>query len=74
MWKHFYHTSNSRECMEVNGKPLKLHAVPYFLLQSDCENPYQYCNSHENPHQVLQVMCAVSDLAMRVCMIKSLSP
>ena len=36
MWKHFYHTSNSRECMEVNGKALQLHAVykkPYFLLQ-----------------------------------------
>ena len=31
-----YHTSNSRECMGVNGEALQLHAVykkPYFLLQ-----------------------------------------
>ena len=33
---YFYHTSNSRECMGVNGEALQLHAVykkPYFLLQ-----------------------------------------
>ena len=32
----FYHTSNSRECMGVNGEALQLHAVykkPYFLLE-----------------------------------------
>ena len=32
----YYHTSNSRECMGVNGEGLQLHAVykkPYFLLQ-----------------------------------------
>ena len=32
----YYHTSNSCECMGVNGEALKLHAVykkPYFLLQ-----------------------------------------
>jgi len=32
----FYHTSNSRECMVVNGEALQLHAVykkPYLLLQ-----------------------------------------
>ena len=32
----FYHTSNPRECMGVNGEALQLHAVykkPYFLLQ-----------------------------------------
>ena len=32
-----YHTSNSRECMGVNGEALQLHTVykkPYFLLQS----------------------------------------
>ena len=31
-----YHTSNSRECIGVNGESLQLHAVykkPYFLLQ-----------------------------------------
>ena len=31
-----YHTSNSRECMGVNGEALQLHAVYkklYFLLQ-----------------------------------------
>ena len=33
---HAYHTSNSRECMGVNGQALQLRAVykkPYFLLQ-----------------------------------------
>ena len=30
--------------------------------------------SHENPYQVLQVMCAASERAMKVRMIKSLSP
>ena len=32
----FYHASNSRKCMGVNGEALQLHAVykkPYFLLQ-----------------------------------------
>ena len=32
----YYHTSNSRKCMGVNGEALQLHAVykkPYFLLQ-----------------------------------------
>ena len=32
----YYHTSNSRECMGVNGEALQLHSVykkPYFLLQ-----------------------------------------
>ena len=36
MNKPYYHTSNSRECMGVNGEALQLHAVykkPYFLLQ-----------------------------------------
>ena len=35
-----------------------------------------YCESHENPHQVLQVTCAASERAMKskVCMMKSLSP
>jgi len=31
-----YHTSNSHECMGVNGEALQLHSVykkPYFLLQ-----------------------------------------
>ena len=33
--KAFYHTSNSHECMGVNGEALQLHAVykkPYFVL------------------------------------------
>jgi len=32
---HVYHTSNSRECMQVNGGTLQLHAIYkklYFLL------------------------------------------
>ena len=37
MWNgRNYHTSNSRECMGVNGEALQLHAVykkPYFLMQ-----------------------------------------
>ena len=35
-----------------------------------------YSKSHENPYQVLQVMCAASERAMKskVRMIKSLSP
>ena len=37
-------------------------------------NPYQYCKSCENLYQVLQVTCTVSERAMRVHMIKSLSP
>ena len=28
-----YHTSNSRECMGVNGQPLQLHTGHIFLLQ-----------------------------------------
>ena len=70
-----YPTSNSRECMGVNGESLQLHAVykkPYFLLQAR-ENPYQYYKSRKIPYQVLQVTRAASERAM-VCMIKSLSP
>ena len=33
-----------------------------------------YYKSHENPYQVLQVTCAASERAMKVRMIKSLSP
>ena len=35
------------------------------------ENLYQYYKSHENPYQVLQVMCTASECAMKskVCMI-----
>ena len=74
----YYHTSNSRECMGVNGESLQLHAVykkPYFYCKSR-ENPYQYYKSRENPYQVLQVMRAASKRAMKskVRMIKSLSP
>ena len=38
---YIYHTSNSRECMRVNGEALQLHSVykkPYFLLQVTCES------------------------------------
>ena len=54
--------------MGVNGEVLQLHAV--------YKKPYFYYKSCENPYQVLQVMCAVSEGAMKlkVCMIKSLSP
>ena len=36
------------------------------------KNPYQYCKSHENLYQVLQVICVASEHAMKlkVCMIK----
>ena len=40
-----HHTSNSRECMGVNGEALQLHAVhtkkPYFLLQVTRESVLQ---------------------------------
>jgi len=75
---NYYHTSNSRECMGVNGEVLQLCAVykkPYFYCKS-CKNTYQYHKSHENPYQVLQVTRAASERAMKskVRMIKSLSP
>ena len=53
-----YHTSNSCECMGVNGEALQLHAVykkPYFLLQVTRESVsvlshvrirIRYCKSH----------------------------
>ena len=37
-----YHTSNSCECMGVNGQPLQLHTGHIF-----------YYKSHKNPYQVL---------------------
>jgi len=80
---HFVpNTSNSRECMGVNGEALQLHSVctlyckpcknPYQYYKS-CENPYQYYKSRENPYQVLQVTHAASECAMKskVHMIKS---
>ena len=71
-----YPTSNSCECTVINGEDLQLHVVykkPYFYNRS-CENLYQYYKSHENPHQVLQVKCAVSERTMesKVCIVKSL--
>ena len=63
-----YHTSNSRECMGVNGEALQLHAVhkkPYFFYCKSHENPYQYYKSRENSYQVLQVTRAASERAMR---------
>ena len=74
----FYHASNSRERMGVNGEALQLHAVykkPYFYCKSR-ENQYQYYKSRENPYQVLHVTHAASEHAMKskVRMIKPLSP
>ena len=53
----FHHMSNSRECMAVNGEALKLLIVykkSYFLPQVT-----------QNPYQVLQVMRAASECAMK---------
>ena len=63
-----YHTSNSRECMGVNGEALQLHAVykkPYFLLQVTQQSV-----------SVLRVTCVAFEHAKKskVHMIKSLSP
>ena len=74
----FHHTSNSCECMGVNGEALQLHIVykkPYLYYKSR-KNPYQYYKSRENPYQVVQVTRAVSERTMKlkVRIIKSLSP
>ena len=63
---------------ESMGKPcscMQFIKSRIFYCKS-CENPYQYYMSRENPYQVLQVMHAASECAMKskVCMIKSLSP
>ena len=75
--------------MGVNGEALQLHAVykkPYFLLQVTQESVSVLqvmresvsgtASQGQNPYQVLQVTCAVSEHAMKseVRMIKSLSP
>ena len=54
--------------MGVNEEALQLHTV--------YKKPYFYYKSHENLYQVLQVMCTVSERAMKlnVRMVKSLSP
>ena len=44
-----YHTSNSHECMGVNGEALQLHSA-YKSRIFYCENPYQYYKSCENPY------------------------
>ena len=56
---HNYHTSNSRECMGVNGEALQLHAVykSRIFYYKPREKPHQYYKSCENPYQVLQVTC-----------------
>ena len=84
-----YHTSNSRECMGVNGEALQLHVVLQKAIFSTASHPriristtshvrirIRYCKSRENPYQVLQIKCDVSERAMKskVHMIKSLSP
>ena len=75
---HYYHTSNSRECMGVNGEALQLHGVykkPYFLLQVTQES-VSVLQVSENPYQVRQVTHTASEIAMKskVRMIKLLSP
>ena len=63
----YYHTSNSCECMGVNGEALQLHSVykkPYFFTAKSHDNPYQYYKSRENLYQVLQVTRAASERAM----------
>ena len=73
---YIYHTSNSCECMGVNGEALQLHAVNRICYCKSRENAYQYYKSRENLYQVLQVTCTASEHAMKskVCLIKSLSP
>ena len=39
-----------------------------------CKNPYQYYKSHENPYQVLQVMRAASECAMKSKVHMIISP
>ena len=84
-----YHTSNSCECMGVNGEALQLHVVykkPYFLLQVTRESVsgtashvrihIRYYKSRENPYQVLQVTCSAFERAMKwkVCIIITIVP
>ena len=49
----FYHTSNSRECMGVNGEVLQLHVVykSHIFYCKSHENLYQYYKSRENLYQ-----------------------
>ena len=56
---YYYHTSNSRECIEVNREALQLRAVYKSHI-------FFYCKSHENPYQVLQVIAIVTKAL--VCM------
>ena len=54
--------SSSCKCTGVNGEALQVHAVdkiPYLYYKS-CENPYQV------PYQVLQVMCAMPEWAIKL--------
>ena len=44
------YTSNSRECMGVNGEAFIKSCVFYYKSH---ENPYQYYKSRENLYQVL---------------------
>ena len=49
----FYHMSNSRKCMGVNGEALQLHAVTkrHIFYCKSRENLYQYYKSYENLYQ-----------------------
>ena len=63
-----YHTSNSRECVGVNGEALQLHQVyikPYFLLQVKWKS-VSGTTSH--------VRSSEHAMKLKVHMIKSLSP
>ena len=53
--------------MGVNGEALQLHTVykkPYFLLQVMWES-VSVLQVTQNPYQVLQVMCAASEHAIK---------
>ena len=69
--RDFYHMSNLREFMGVNGEALQLYSV-YKIIKYF----FTAIKSHENPYQALQVTHAASEHArkLKVRMIKSLSP
>ena len=56
-WISNYHTPNSREYLDSVGKP-------YSCMQFIKSRIFYY-KSHENPYQVLQVTCAMSERAMK---------
>ena len=55
-----YHTSNSHECMGVNGEALQLHAV--------LKKPFLYHKSHKNLNQY----CHVKSVSGTYCKLRAL--